>query len=233
MSRTRETVENILSNKASNESSVGKKVSTKNAKMAAKVQLMKLKQNAEGGAAIAPDQRVYLRVHFPSKKVDNISSKNVFVSKKFSVGKVIDSLAEICQIQNSNNSSKVDKKLRIFRRIDGGIWSNDLTEILETMLDTEKAFNGESIILEYSANFESLEDQVYKLYESVKWIKSSGVGRKSFKTALMLCSFDAMQLKVLLIFEKTSPDLKCKVDKSVKWTNSSQQIVAAGKSVLF
>ena len=171
MAKTRQTVANILSKTTTNENSakkVDKKVSTKNAKMAAKVQLMKLKQNAEGNKGIPPDDRIYLRVHFPVKKTDSISSKNIFVSKKFSVGKIIDALADLCQIENPNNSSKVDKKLLIFHRIDGEIWSNDLTENLEIKLENENAFNGESIILEYSANFNSLESQVYKMYESIK-----------------------------------------------------------------
>jgi hypothetical protein len=170
MSKTRQTVANILC-KTTNETSSkegDKKVSTKNAKMAAKVQLMKLKQNADGNKGIATDDRIYLRVHFPCKKTEKILSKNVFVSKKFSVGKVIDILADLCQIENPNNLSKNDKKLVIFRQIDGQIWSNDFTESVETMLGTEKALNGESVVLEYSANFDSLEFEVYKLYKNVK-----------------------------------------------------------------
>lgn len=168
MSKTRETVTNILSKSSSVDTSAPKKLSIKNLKMAAKVQLMKLKQNAEGTKSIITEDRIYFRVHFPSKKTDKISSKNVFVSKKWSTGKIIDALAELCQIENPNNCSNSEKKLRIFRQIDGDIWSNNLTDNLESLLESDKAFNGESIILEYSTNTEMLSSKIFEPYRALK-----------------------------------------------------------------
>ena len=169
MAKTRETVTNILTkNSEGSAKKTDKKLSTKNAKMGAKVQLMKLKQNADGSKGIVTEDRIYFRVHFPTKKLGAVSSKNVFVSKLFSVGKIIDVLADLCQIENPNNSSNSSKKLRIFRRIDGDIWSTDLTEILESMILAEKAFNGESIILEYSESPEILSSEIFSLYQNVK-----------------------------------------------------------------
>ncbi len=136
--------------------------------MAAKVQLMKLKQNAEGNKSIVTEDRIYFRVHFPTKKSDKISSKNVFVSKKWSTGKIIDALAELCQIENPNNSSNSEKKLRIFRQIDGDIWSVNLTDNLESLLDSDKAFNGESIVLEYTSSPEMLPVEIFEPYRSLK-----------------------------------------------------------------
>jgi hypothetical protein len=169
MSKTRETVTNILSKNTENLAKKNdKKVSTKNAKMAAKVQLMKLKQNAEGSKGIVTEDRIYFRVHFLTKRSNSISSKNVFVSKRFSVGKIIDVLADLCQIENPNNSSNSSKKLRIFRRTDGEIWSSDLTVDLESMIEAENAFSGESIILEYSEDPTILPDKIFCLYHNVK-----------------------------------------------------------------
>ena len=168
MSKTRETVTNILSKASSVDAAAPKKLSAKNLKMAAKVQLMKLKQNSEGNKSIINEDRIYFRVHFPSKKSDKISSKNVFVSKKWSTGKIIDVLAELCLIENPNNSSKSEKKLRIFRQIDGDIWSVDLTDNLESMLDAAKAFNGESIVLEYTSNPEMLPAEIFEPYRALK-----------------------------------------------------------------
>jgi hypothetical protein len=169
MSKTRETVTNILSKNTENLAKKNdKKVSIKNAKMAAKVQLMKLKQNAEGSKGIVTEDRIYFRVHFLAKRSNSISSKNVFVSKRFSVGKIIDVLADLCQIENPNNSSNSSKKLRIFRRTDGEIWSSDLTVDLESMIEAENAFSGESIILEYSEDPTILPAEIFCLYHNVK-----------------------------------------------------------------
>ena len=174
MSKTRETVTNILSKASSVDAAAPKKLSTKNLKMAAKVQLMKLKQNSDGNKSIIAEDRIYFRVHFPSKKSDRILSKNVFVSKKWSTGKIIDALAELCQIENPNNSSNSEKKLRIFRQIDGDIWSIDLTASLESMLDADKAFNGESIVLEYTSNPEMLPAEIFEPYRALKWFLGLG-----------------------------------------------------------
>ena len=167
MEKTREIVKNILSKENIDSKKLDKKVSAKNAKMSAKIQLMKLKQNADGNKSIPPNERVYFRVHFPSKKSESVNSKNVFVSSKISSGKVVDALAELCQIENPNNSSMVTKKLRIFG-LEGDIWSSKLSDILETMIKEEMAFNGESIILEYSENSEKLSEEILVRYKNVK-----------------------------------------------------------------
>jgi len=167
MAKTRETLSNILSKTTDAKSD--KKVSTKNLKMAAKVQLMKLKQNADGNKAIPTNERIFFRVHFPTKKSDTIGSKNAFVSSKWLVGKVVDTLADLCHIENPNNSSTVTKKLRIFGRQNGQLWSTNLSESLESTLENEKAFNGESLILEYTEESDDyLPEEIFNRYKDVK-----------------------------------------------------------------
>ena len=61
----------------------------------------------------------------------------------------------------------VTKKLRIFG-LEGDIWSSNLSDILETMIKEEMAFNGESIILEYSENSEKLSEEILVRYKNVK-----------------------------------------------------------------
>ena len=166
MPKTRETISNILSKAV--EKKPEKKVSTKNLKMAAKVQLMKVKQSAEGSKAIPANERVFFRVFFWSSKSDRATSKNVFVSSKWPVGKVIDVVADLCQVENSNNSSVATKKLRIFSHATGELWSTVLSESLESVLASEKSFNGESIILEATENQESLSEEIFSRYKDLK-----------------------------------------------------------------
>ena len=168
MQKTRETVSNILSKAV--EKKPDKKVSTKNLKMAAKVQLMKLKQSSDGSKAIPANERVYFRVHFWSAKSDRPSSKNVFVSSKWSVGLIIDKIADLCQVGTSNNSSMATKKLRIFNHLTGELWSTstNLSENLESLLSSENAFNGESLILESTESFESLTEEIFSRYKDLK-----------------------------------------------------------------
>ena len=111
--------------------------------MAAKVQLMKLKMKAQGSKSIPMNERIYLGI-----KTSNKDIKPVFVSIKWSLGKVIDSVASLIGLENKNNVSGASK-LKLFKNIDGQVPANELDIGLEDLLKSEELFNGDTLIIDY------------------------------------------------------------------------------------
>merc|ERR1712181_106637 len=70
------------------------------------------------------------------------------VSKKWSMGRVVDSLAATLGVENRNNVAGADKLL-IFRVGDGMSLCGDMSEPVESLLQREEMFNGDSVVLEY------------------------------------------------------------------------------------
>ena len=116
----------------------------KKQKMAAKVQLMKLKMKAQGSKSIPMDERIY----FGIKSATNKDMKPVFVSIKWSLGKVLDSVASLIGLENKNNVSGA-AKLKLFKSIDGQVPANELDVGLESLLKSEELFNGDTLIIDY------------------------------------------------------------------------------------
>lgn len=119
----------------------------KDNKTALKVQLMRLKGKAVGNKGIPTTDRAYFLVHLPltvSKK-----SKAVFVSRQWSVGRVIDSVADICDVINRNNESNA-KKLRLFHHDSGTVVCTEMEKKLEQLMNDGAIIEGESLILEYT-----------------------------------------------------------------------------------
>ena len=73
------------------------------------------------------------------------------VSKKWSMGRVVDSLAATLGVENRNNVAGADKLL-IFRVGDGMSLCGDMSEPVESLLQREEMFNGDSVVLEYVAD---------------------------------------------------------------------------------
>jgi hypothetical protein len=71
-------------------------------KTAHKVQLMRLKVKAVGSKGIPVTDRVYFLMHSPLTVLQK--SKAVFVAKQWSIGRVIDSVADLCDIPNRNKA---------------------------------------------------------------------------------------------------------------------------------
>lgn len=115
----------------------------KSDKLAAKVQLMKLKQNSEGSKELPDDERVYFLVNLSEKK----TSKGVFFSKHWSIGKCIDTLATIFKLSNFNNQP-FKPQLNLFNSGDECI-SLRKDAALKDLLGSETLFNGQTIDLRY------------------------------------------------------------------------------------
>ncbi|ESO90325.1 hypothetical protein LOTGIDRAFT_123476 [Lottia gigantea] len=144
-SKTTQHVKEIL---ASKEPVVKKqfKKGSKSAKTAAKVALMKIKMTATGNKSIPDSEKIFLQIHLPQKS--STKSKNLFFSKKWSVGKIIDYTADISSLNNTNNTGD-PLKLRIFNSEDGDMIKTD--EIMENVINNDSipVYSGSSIILEY------------------------------------------------------------------------------------
>lgn len=131
----------------------------KNQKMAAKVQLMKLKMKATGQKSIINEERLYFGVKCKKKK----ELSPIFVSGKWSLGKVIDTIADSLGLENRNNFENA-AKLRLFKNIDGQILNTQLDISLEDLVKDETIFNGDTLIMEYVEDLETMQidSKIYK-----------------------------------------------------------------------
>ena len=108
--------------------------------------LAKLKKEAKGDAKIAAADRIYLWCTYigdSAAEVENTTRRGVFVSKNWSVGRSLDSIADTLRIRNINNSTtKIEEKLHIFQK--------ETTEEPKLVKTTQKATlfkNGDTIYL--------------------------------------------------------------------------------------
>lgn len=142
-----------------------KVLSAKAQKTAAKVQLMKLKQNSAGHKNIPMNDRAYFRVYLPVCKTSTIKglekTKGVFVSKSWCLGKVLDIISDLCGVENKNNSGGDNtKKLRLFKHSNGELLTIDnFNIVLEDLLKSEEVLNGDTLILEYCETDEMENNQ--------------------------------------------------------------------------
>ncbi|KAK6185823.1 hypothetical protein SNE40_007971 [Patella caerulea] len=145
VSKTSEHVKDIL---ASKQPFVKKpiKKGSKSAKTAAKVALMKMKMNAIGDKGIPDTEKIYFQVYLPLKTPTK--TKNIFFSKKWSIGRVIDEIASSTGLTNTNNTG-TEKKLRLFSGENGILLETD--QLLETIIDNDKyeVYSGSTVIIEY------------------------------------------------------------------------------------
>jgi len=148
MTETRALVDNILSSHNQPPASdVPKKPrSVKAQKTAAKVQLMKLKMKSSGDKTLPQAERIYFLVTPPKSSGKSVSG--AWVSRRWVMGRVIDSLAASLGVQNNNNLQSADK-LNLFRSADGESVSEDTSLELEKVLNRELLFNGDAVTLEY------------------------------------------------------------------------------------
>ena len=116
----------------------------KKQKMAAKVQLMKLKMKAQGSKSIPMDERIYFGIKCSKSK----EMKPVFVSIKWSLGKVLDSVADLMGLENKNNIGGA-AKLKLFKNIDGQVPAIELDKRIEELIKNEDIFNGDTLIIDY------------------------------------------------------------------------------------
>ena len=116
----------------------------KNQKTAAKVQLMKIKMNAVGNKSIPSTDRIFF------KAVSSKGTKHVFVSKCWSLGKTLDSIADICGVSTTRRNEG-DKKLSLFRGCDGQLINGGILDVsLEDLIAKDEVFSGETVILQHA-----------------------------------------------------------------------------------
>ncbi|CAH1981331.1 unnamed protein product [Acanthoscelides obtectus] len=101
---------------------------------------------ATGVKSIAQMNRLYFSV----SKIDGNTEKAVavFVSNQWSLGRAIDSIADEMKLQNNNNKSG-EKKLRLFKKEDKEILTQNMSVNLSALLEDNIIVDGDSLIIEY------------------------------------------------------------------------------------
>ncbi|XP_058794473.1 AN1-type zinc finger protein 1-like [Phymastichus coffea] len=124
---------------------------SQNSAMANKVRLMRLKSKSCGNNGIPADERCYFLVYYPinGSTKSSESSKGVFVSTYWSIGKVIDTIADLLKVPNNNNNTNAIK-LRLFDYSTGNIVEDQMDTNLGKVIEAKTLFNGQDVILEYS-----------------------------------------------------------------------------------
>lgn len=120
----------------------------KNKEMAAKVQLMKIKNKASGQKSIPTTDRVYFNIILPQNVDKAVKSIPVFVSKTWSLGRAIDAVADECKLQNNNNKS-TGPRLRLFKSDDKNIVSSNMALNFGSLISDKVIVDGEDLIIEY------------------------------------------------------------------------------------
>jgi len=144
MPATKQHVSNIIKESQITVKKPRKKLSLSAQKTAAKVQLMKLKMKSVGQPGLPDTERIYFLVNPPQES--GKSGVGCYVSKNWSLGKIIDSLADSTKTVNENNVSTA-RKLRLYRN--GEMLSQSLDTPLSSLVDTEAVLNGDTIDLDY------------------------------------------------------------------------------------
>jgi len=142
-SRTKEVLENIMRErqKVSESAPPKKPRNVKNQKLAAKVQLMRLKGKAKGDVSLPQEERTFFRI------LHEKGEAAIFGSNKWSIGRVLDSAARACNVDNVNNAVSCDdaKRVALYLQADGARLKE--SEELKDMLDSGLIFNGDTLIL--------------------------------------------------------------------------------------
>ncbi|XP_033322204.2 AN1-type zinc finger protein 1 [Megalopta genalis] len=124
---------------------------SKNIAMANKVRLMRIKGSAVGPKNIPMNERCYFLV-YPSPKMYNKHigpSKGIYVNMTWTIGKAIDSLADILKMSNNNHVAGASR-LQLFHHATGELVSNEMDTLLTKLLENSELVDGQSVILEYS-----------------------------------------------------------------------------------
>lgn len=121
---------------------------TKNESLAQKVALMKLKQKASGQSSVPMSERLYFRVEYQrSAEQNNFDTKEMFLSKEWSVGKCIDWLASHLSLVNNNNNPMASKLVLSLVSEDKQVLP--MSQTLK-QLESEGLFrNGDTVCLKY------------------------------------------------------------------------------------
>lgn len=135
---------------------------SKNTAMANKVQLMRVKSVAVGPKNIPMNERCYFLVYPPVTILSKVTStpKGIYMNKNWTIGKIIDSTADIFKIPNNNNTSTTNK-LHLFNHNTGECICDKMDTPLTDLFENSLLIDGQCIILEYSDNA-SVDLTLYK-----------------------------------------------------------------------
>lgn len=136
---------------------------------------MRIKQKALGPKTIPASDRIYFAIKKPinldMKPVKIVTDVNnvelietltldpdlkdtvpLFISSKWSLGRVLDSICDTCNIKNDNNKLG-DAKLRIFRQLDGYCISPLKMDVeMNDLISKEILLEGDKLVVEYISN---------------------------------------------------------------------------------
>lgn len=123
---------------------------------------MRLKGKSLGQAGIPVEERRHFLVYYPQRvsKKKPETSKGVCVSVRWTVGKVVDAVADLLGIPNYNNTNSLEK-LRLFQHNTGLILSEQMDVPLEQLFENGTLSDGQSLVLEYSSA-SSVDNELYK-----------------------------------------------------------------------
>ncbi|KAG0738028.1 hypothetical protein G6F57_012627 [Rhizopus arrhizus] len=115
------------------------------------VELMKMRTQAKGDSSIPPASRMYLYVQCP--KTSNMGSLSVFFDKKSSIGRMLDALANMCNITNRNNMISATDPERLY------LYKCPEMTIIDNSMMLEKAVkNLDTLLLERQGDVTSSEE---------------------------------------------------------------------------
>ncbi|XP_053977087.1 AN1-type zinc finger protein 1-like [Hylaeus volcanicus] len=135
---------------------------SKNTAMANKVRLMRIKGSAVGPKNVPVNERCYFLV-YPSTKISNKNvgpSKGIYVNTNWTIGKAIDSMADILKVTNNNNTAGAPK-LQLFHHSTGALICNEMDTLLSKLFENSELVDGQSVILECS-NTMVVDTSLYK-----------------------------------------------------------------------
>lgn len=114
---------------------------------AASVRRIQQRQKAVGDKSVAADERVYLELLFPFDS--GVAPKQMFFSKKASVGRVLDDAASAGKIANNNNKADA-AKLYLISLKSGNPLPNGAK--LQTLIESGQLASGDAILIEFLEN---------------------------------------------------------------------------------
>lgn len=116
--------------------------------MVNKIKLMKIKGKAFGDNKIPVVDRLFFSVHYPLTDGICKECRPLFVSKTWSVGRVIDFFSKRMKIENNNNVQTAPK-LRLFVKDSGCLITHNMDTVMETLIKDQVLLDGDSLVLEY------------------------------------------------------------------------------------
>lgn len=114
---------------------------------------MRIKGSAIGPRNVPMNERCYFLVYLPTTVFNKHigASKGVYMNMNWTIGKVMDSMADILKVSNNNNVAGACK-LQLFHHSTGALICNEMDTVLKQLLENFELIDGQSVILEYSNN---------------------------------------------------------------------------------